>query len=895
MKQVDDQLERYFQLSLEMLCILGLDGRFKRVNPAFCRAMGYSAEELLARPLADFVFAEDRESTQAACERLGLGEDIMEFAHRVVHKDGEVRWLSWNAVADLEKNQAHAVVRDKTEAIEHEKAEKLTLERLHWAQKISKLGYWEFNFRSEKFFWSPETCRIYGLDPAMSEGTFKDFKNTTHPEDWSQVKATIENALLTGGEYDLDHRVLYPDGTTRIVNDLGAAIYDKDGNPERFLGVSVDITERKDVERRLRYSQEIFSGILDNATDAIISMDQNQCITIFNQGAENIFGYTLEEVKGRPMEILLPGPYRETHRHLVEEFGEGKEISFSMKARDTIYGLKKSGALFPAEASISKLKVSDGITYTVFLRDVSERKKAEQTLQLSEERYKALVEGSIQGLIISREMKPLFVNQTFADMVGFGSPDEVCALDSLADLIASEDLEKLVDQGMEIMTAPEPLKAHTLMKAKKRDGKWVVLDTYSRWIDWEGELALQSTVVDVTERSLLEEQLRQSQKMEAVGMLAGGVAHDFNNMLQIIHGHVEIALVKKDKPEAVVNSLERVLKATEGASSLTHQLLTFSRKQVLQTRKLDMNDLIGNLTKMMQRSLGENITLDMKPGHDLMVVLGDKGMMEQVVLNLCINARDAMPNGGRLTLLTENYWMDETFPNTHGWGKPGPWIRVSISDTGTGMSQEVREHLFEPFFTTKAAGKGTGLGLSTVYGITQQHEGHIEVFSELEVGTTFRFYLPALENETLEKTADNKAHVAQGGNETILVAEDNAEVLALTMELLTAQGYKVLTATDGLEAVELYKERQGEINMVILDMVMPRMSGREAFEIIRRNNAHVPVMFLTGYEAQNLDNEFLEREIFRLMHKPYSPTQLYVAVREELDRWATVNKQAQVS
>ena len=396
------------------------------------------------------------------------------------------------------------------------------------------------------------------------------------------------------------------------------------------------------------------------------------------------------------------------------------------------------------------------------------------------------------------------------------------------------------------------------------------------------------------ERARAEEQLRQAQKMEAVGRLAGGVAHDFNNMLQIIQGYVELAANKLGAQHSARVDLEKVLQAAISASTLTRQLLAFSRREALQLRTMEVNELIAQESAMLRRLIGEDIELATELSEENPLVRADGGMMAQALMNLAVNARDAMPRGGRIVVETQAIVADEAFCRVHGWAKPGPYVMITVSDTGTGMSPHVQRRIFDPFFTTKESGRGTGLGLSIVYGIVQQHDGMITMYSEEGVGTTFRIYLPRVaapmaQSDTLESGE------APGGTETLLVAEDEPEVLGLLVELLRSSGYQVLTASNGAEAIEQYRRNHNLIDLVVLDVVMPKLGGRAAYEEIRRLDGDVPILFSTGHTANVIDSEFIAQHRSDLIRKPYSPSELLRSVRTALDsgsRGSTARQEA---
>ncbi len=388
---------------------------------------------------------------------------------------------------------------------------------------------------------------------------------------------------------------------------------------------------------------------------------------------------------------------------------------------------------------------------------------------------------------------------------------------------------------------------------------------------------------DVTHELKLEEQLRQSQKMEAVGQLAGGIAHDFNNILQAILGYTYIAKSALPSESPVQPDLDQVVNSANRATSLIQQLLAFSRQETLLPQYLDLNEVIENLLKMLQRLIGEHLSLELHTQDDLNTVYADLSQIEQILLNLCVNARDAMPTGGKITIRTENLYLDGTEAGSYPWPHAGNYVLLSVSDTGVGISPEIQERIFEPFFTTKEVGQGTGLGLATVYAITKQHDGLINVQSEPGQGTTFEIYLPAIEKEkSLPIKEKISAPLATGGTETILLAEDDDFVRRFTVQVLETAGYQVLVAQDGEEAIRLFKQQINAVDLVLLDAVMPKKGGQEVYDLIKDHRPQIPVLFSTGYSYTILNNH-LPQEGAQVLRKPYGPTDLLHKVREILE------------
>lgn len=415
---------------------------------------------------------------------------------------------------------------------------------------------------------------------------------------------------------------------------------------------------------------------------------------------------------------------------------------------------------------------------------------------------------------------------------------------------------------------------------------WVLVNAFP---EFDGQQQLRQVVVtfvDITNIKRLEAQLIQAQKMEAIGQLAGGVAHDFNNILQAIGGFTELAKEDLEAGHPVHESLTEIAKAGERAAKLVSQLLAFSRRQILEPAHLDLNEVVSNLLGMVARLIGEHIRLDFIPGHQLGTIHADRTMLDQVLLNLCVNARDAMPQGGRLTIETENVALDGDYCAHNLWAQPGRYVLLTVTDSGCGMDAATLEHIFEPFFSTKGKGKGTGLGLSMVYGIVRQHEGMVRAYSEVGKGTTFKIYLPVVERP-VDTIGTKIESLPLGGSETILVAEDDASVRELARQTLERAGYTVLAAADGSIALALFKQHADQVNLLLLDVVMPELGGREVYDQVHAEYPELPALFASGYSENAIHTNFVLQEGMKLIRKPYNTTELLRAIRTALDNAAT--------
>ncbi|MEX0611064.1 MAG: response regulator [Pirellulales bacterium] len=399
-------------------------------------------------------------------------------------------------------------------------------------------------------------------------------------------------------------------------------------------------------------------------------------------------------------------------------------------------------------------------------------------------------------------------------------------------------------------------------------------------------LAVERVLVQIRLENRLAEsdkQLRQAQKMEAIGTLAGGVAHEFNNLLQAIQGYTRYAIEGLDPEDERRKDLEQVIHASDRAADLTRQLLGFGRREMLQLTDIEPNSLVRDLVKMMRPLIGEHIKLDLSLDEDVGIIHADAGHIQQLLMNLCVNARDAMPEGGQLVIKTENLVLTDAYCEYHPDVKPGRYLVLDVADSGCGMTAEVKDHIFEPFFTTKGVGKGTGLGLAMVYGVAQRHQGTIHVYSELGAGTTFRIYLPTMDHASVAASAAPVQEVASSGSETILIAEDDPLVRQLAVRMLERAGYQTITAADGEEAVRQFERNIDRIPLALLDVVMPRLGGREAFEKMKALNPNVQAIFCSGYDPQMAQVGFVVDDDLRLIQKPFVPELLLATIREILD------------
>ena len=522
------------------------------------------------------------------------------------------------------------------------------------------------------------------------------------------------------------------------------------------------------------------------------------------------------------------------------------------------------------------LRTTDRLNTLLLLRDK----------QQSEAQFRQLFESAPEGIVIFNMQSGLIenFNPAMVEMMGYEDDQlkDMTVLDISPERQPNGSSAELVDKlAIQAQAGQSPRFEWVYLT---KDGTEVIAEIQLQKLAGS-DSRLRVTAIDITDRRRLEEQLRQAQKMESVGELAGGIAHDFNNLLQGILGFSDLLIENPDVEEPHRKQLRHIHDAATRAATLTRQLLAFGRRQVLDKQDVSLNDLISHNREMIERLIGTHIEFDFIPGHSLGTVHIDPVQLEQVLLNLYLNARDAMSEGGVLTIETENILITGEYCRTHRWASPGRYVMVSVSDNGSGMDNETLKQIFEPFFSTKAAG-GSGLGLSMAYGIVQQHSGMIQAYSELSSGTTFKIYFPQTERPAT--TVGNKlSGRIQGGTETLLIAEDDPTILELAKTVLEDSGYLVLAVTNGREAVDLYQTQGSRIDLVLLDVIMPQLGGKQAFELIHSINPEVRCLFCSGYSTNGIHTDFVLRQGLQLLQKPFTPSDLLRHVRQILDKPAS--------
>ncbi|HSZ20622.1 MAG TPA: PAS domain S-box protein [Candidatus Acidoferrum sp.] len=634
-----------------------------------------------------------------------------------------------------------------------------------------------------------------------------------------------------------------------------------------------DITDRKRIEERLR-------RLLDSAPDAMVIAGNDGRIVLVNTQTEKLFGYKREELLGQPVEVLVPERFWNHHRTHRSNYMVNPQ-SRAMGAGSELYGLKKDGTEFPVEISLSPQQTDEGVLVSSTIRDITERKRVDDALRQSEANFRAMIEGTYGVYRATPEGQLLVVNEALVKMLGYDSAEELLARNLATDIFEKGEYTPLLFDQPGTRKQFAKLEAHW----KQKDGKIIPVEISGRAVRDEAGNVLYFEVIaeNVSHVRGVEQRLRHVQKMEAIGRLAGGIAHDFNNVLGVIVAYSEM-LVEKLSDNAELSPLvTSITKAVERGGTLTRQLLAFSRQQVLEPQVISFSDHLEGIKEMLARVIGEDIRLEILPGNAKLRVKVDPTQLEQVIMNLVVNARDAMPDGGRLTIENSEIDIDDEYCSRNPEARPGRHAMMAVTDSGCGMTPEVLSRIFEPFFTTKEQGKGTGLGLATIYGIVKQSGGHITAYSEVGRGTTFKVYLPATQEEIDKPEVPSQERVAPRGEETILVVEDEESLRSVTREFLSNKGYQVIVAEDFQKALEASENNPQHIDLLMTDVVLPGSSGPKLADRLATARPEMKVLFVSGYTADALVHGDLHRTDFAFLSKPFSLNTLARKIRTILD------------
>jgi two-component system, cell cycle sensor histidine kinase and response regulator CckA len=664
----------------------------------------------------------------------------------------------------------------------------------------------------------------------------------------------------------------HPDGTEHSFINHKAPFFDIDGALAGLIGVMVDITDRLRAEEAVRQSEEWYRALVENSFDGIF-IQRGPKIIFANSHLYDILGYSQGELEGMDHWVIYHPEYQEIAREraMARMRDEDVEPQYEVKL------VRKDASTFDGEISARAVKVKGEPGVQVWVRDVSKRKRSEE----AQRRLATAVEQVAEAIVITDAQGNIqYVNPACERITGYTREEFIGEKPSL---LKSDDYDvAFYEKLLETLSKGESWAGR--LSKKRKDGTPYeedvtispVRDTSDRIINFVGIMR------EVTQEVLLQKQLIQAQKMEAVGTLSGGIAHDFNNLLQVILGYSELLLAEKREDDSEYADLSKIFQAGKSGAELVQRLLTFSRKVEPNPIPLNLNRRILQVEKLLRRSIPKMIGIQMDLSDDLAEIHADPIQMEQVLMNLAVNARDAMPDRGKLTVGTKNVMLDEEYCRVHAGAKPGEYVLLTVSDTGHGMDKATIEHIFEPFYTTKELGRGTGLGLAMVYGIVKQHGGYISCYSEVGHGTSFNIYLPAIESQ-VEPEVDKTVVMPAFGTETILLVDDEEFVRDLGARILSKAGYNVLTATNGREALDLFEKERTQISLVILDLIMPEMGGKECLKELREIDPELKVLIASGLSADPSTKESVEMGARGFVSKPFRFKELLQQLRKALD------------
>ncbi len=860
-----------------------LDDRERKrtyVTPSITRILGYSTEEFLSMDRSGFIHPDDIGKMETA--RLHIladqGETVT-FINRVRHKDGSWRWVESTVQNLLDEPGVHSLVahiHDITERIETEEALKESENKFKDLAEKSFVGIYIIQNRVFKYV-NARFAEIHGytVEEIVNKKTTDEM---IFLEDLSVVNETTL-ARASGAVISLHYefRIVTKAGKMKYIEVYGTRTIFQ-GKPAT-IGAVIDITERKRIEEALKKSEEKYRNIFENAVEGIFQLTPGGKLLAANTALARIFGYDSSEalmtdIASNAGKDFVNPEDRQILANLVEAFGftENFETQF----------FRKDGEKIWVSISARAVRGKDGKTsyYEGTVVDITNRKLAEEALQESEAKYRNVIEHFIVGFYIIQDNVFRFVNRRFCEISGYSYEELVDKMSPLA--VIHPDDRAVIADNLEKRMKDELDYIGSTFRGLRKDGQVILVKGLSNKIMYNGRPAVAGTLIDITKEQTLETQLRQAQKMEAVGTLAGGIAHDFNNILTAIIGYGRMLQMKMAETDPLKTYVEHMLSSSETAANLTRNLLAFSRKQIVELKPVNVGTIIKGTERFLKSLLTEDIELKiLLPDPDI-TIMADMSQMEQVLINLASNANDAMPRGGTLAIEASEIDMKDAFVDGYDYVEPGRYVLISVTDTGIGIDEKTRDKIFEPFFTTKEVGKGTGLGLSIVQGIINQHHGYITVNTKPQGGTVFHVYLPIAKASVEETTPGSP--VAEGGIETILIAEDDSQVRNLTMEILKSAGYTVIEAVDGEDAIQRFLEHSDTVELLLLDVVMPRKNGKEAYDEIRKINPDIRVVFMSGYTGDVIVDKGIVGKEYDFIHKPLFPNDLLQHVRQALDK-----------
>jgi PAS domain S-box-containing protein len=896
--RAEENLRFLLESAPDALVASDRQGRIILENTRLERLFGYPRDELLGKkvevlmprrfrrrhPAHRAAYFTDPKARRMgeAMELLGQRKDGTTFPIEVDLSPVEIQnqTFVWSAIRDIsERRRVNEELQSADVLAANER-------RLSLAMDAGEIGTFDWDLVSGRIVWDGHHERLFGFEPGGFGGTYASFEERVHPDDLPGLNQAVGVARSTRSLFVREFRVVWPDGGVHWVLGRGEFLYDAFGNALRMHGVALGIDDRKRAEQALRCAEERFRNVLDKMLEGCTLFDFGWTFVYINEAAARYTSQEPADVVGRSMFEVYPGieqldVFARYRRCMEERIPQRFEEAFTTPDGGTRW------------FELSVMPVPEGIF--VLSLETTDRRHAEKELRRSEERLRQAVRVSNIGI---------FDHDHTSDFI-YWSPEQRAMYDwdpqtpvtvaGYLERVHPEDRDRV---AAAVRRAHDPAGdglfdiEHRLLRP---DGsvRWTSIRSRT-FFEGDGEqrhpVRTVGATTDITDRkqaevdrAKLEAQLFEAQKMESIGRLAGGVAHDFNNLLTVINGYGELLLQRVDASNPIREPLTEIKKAGHRAAELTQQLLAFSRRQITLPKVLNLNHVITDIENLLRRLIGEDIALVTVLNPDLGSVKADPGHVCQVLMNLVANSRDAMPRGGRLRIETANVDLDDRYAKDHPEAIPGPYVQLTVSDSGIGMDAETRAHLFEPFFTTKKVGAGTGLGLATTYGVVKQAGGFIRVYSSPGKGAIFQIYLQRAKGIVETEGASRPPAANLHGKETILLVEDQPEIRELVRTILQLHGYRVLEAANADEALFRSDGWVGAVHLMLTDVIMPGMSGWDLANRLKPRRPEMKVVYMSGYSARASPGEFQEAGI-DYIQKPFSPDDLVLKIREVLER-----------
>lgn len=870
---IKQERDRFFTFSLDMLSIAGFDGYFKRVNPAFEKTLGFTAEQFLSQPFREFVHPEDRAATYAELEKLTQGAPTIYFENRYQTHNGSYKWLAWTAFPILEEGLVYAIARDisafkqaeqeRLQLLHREQAAREAMEAAHHRNQIilesitdaffTLDNQWCFTYLNQQ----AERLLQRTREQLLGKNVWDEFPEAVGSQFYHEYhRAIYQNVSVAFEEY-------YPPLNAWF----SVHAYPSQEGLSAYFN---NITKRKRAEEALRQSEEQFRLLAEYSTDLISQHTPEGIYLYASPACRTLLGYTPEELIGHSAyEFFHPddvAEIRKSHSTILE-CSETSTISYRVRHQDGHYIWLET-----TSRTIRDCQTNAVIEIHCVSRDITERRQAEHKIR----QQAALLNVATNAILVQDlDQNILFWNKGAERLFGWKAEE---VLGKNANQLLYRDLpDHYVIQKTLLETGEWQGELHKVVK----NGKEVIVE--SRWTLVFNEAEKKQTILvvdtDITDKKQLESQFLRAQRMESIGTLAGGIAHDLNNVLAPILMAVQLLQLKimDERSQQWLAILET--SAKRGAD-LVKQVVSFARGVEGDRTLVQVRYLISEIKQIIIETFPKSIELYLDVDQDLWLVSGDTTQLQQVLMNLCVNARDALCQGGTIRIRGENIVIDEHYARMHIDAQIGPYIVVTVSDTGTGIPSDVLERIFEPFFTTKERGKGTGLGLSTAIGIVKSHGGFINVYSEPGRGTEFKVYLPAIEE--IELLPDENYELPRGQGELILVVDDEMAICKITQTSLEAYNYRVLTARDGIEAIALYAQYRSDISVVLVDMMMPEMDGLMTIRTLQKMNPLVQIIAVSGLVSNEKLVEVASTGVNTFLPKPYTTQELLTTMNQIL-------------